>query len=91
MNLSETVHHPQKRQNCVSCGTRVFAYATATDAGGQELGWYCTMCANRLRGVTLCALCFRPIIQDGTGGWLHPERTVFAIRHTAAPEVVRQW
>lgn len=90
MNLSETVHHPRERRNCVACGTRVFTFATATADDGQVLGWYCTMCAHRLRGVTLCRLCFRPIVQDAAGAWTHPERTVFAIRHTAAPEVVMQ-
>lgn len=80
MTLGPAVHHVGARRPCAVCGTRVFTYATAADGAH-----YCTMCADRLRGATLCRFCQRPIIEAG-GGWAHRDRTVFAIRHPAEPE-----
>lgn len=90
MNLSAAEHHVGERRNCADCGTRVFTYATATNDAGEPAAHYCTMCADRLRGLTLCRFCFRPIVADDDAetGWTHRDQavTVFRIRHNAIPE-----
>jgi hypothetical protein len=71
---------------CAACGTRVFTYATVANDEGIPLAHYCTMCANRINGVPLCAICQRPIESDDTHWW-HRDRYAFNIRHDAKPEL----
>jgi hypothetical protein len=85
LTLTPTVHHTDTRITCAGCATRVYAYADQLDAEGRAVRHYCTTCAHRLRGTTLCRGCQRPITPEGTG-WVHTEPTRWGGKHTPTPE-----
>lgn len=89
LHLGDTGHHVDRRVTCTACGTRAFTFAEATDDDGRVVCAYCPHCADRLRGVVLCAACQRPIVQHETTApvWVH--RDGIKRRHDAAPE--REW
>lgn len=83
LHLGDTVHHVDRRIACAGCGSRVFTFATARDDKGVPVADYCPHCAHRLRGVTLCAACQRPVVET-PGGWQHTDGN--KRRHPVAPE-----
>lgn len=87
LTLGETVHHVDQRICCGGCTARVYTFATATDAAGAPVYYFCRHCANRIRGVTLCLGCSRPLRQVAGLMWVHRDNKKYG--HSAVPETER--